>query len=455
MSRTALAVFAFSLLWGGTSAVQAQSARSGIIPGPLARQQGLERAWVAQVEIDRARGRVAHITLHDGLLVVQTDQAAVHVLDAETRRTLWVAHVGRPGRPTSPPAIGGKFVASTNGGNLYLFERDTGRALWEKHLESVPSAGPALSAERVYVPLVNGVVATYRLPSKSDDETPAEAMLKDSALNYRGKGMADASPIVTPNGVLWGTAAGNVYQCTIDEMAARWRFKTHDAISAPLFYRAPMVYAASRDGYVYALRESRGDARWQFSTGSPVAESPAAIGDALFVVPETGGMFRLNADTGEQEWHVPGVFQFVSASPTRLYTVDASGRLLILDARSGARLGSLATEHLPLKIFNAETDRIYLATTSGMIQCLREQELVKPFLHGAAQQPVEGEEGEAAAEEEGEKAKAETPVNDPNDPFGDAPEKDGDQAAPAEEMPDEEADKEMADDDAADKDAEQ
>jgi hypothetical protein len=416
MSRTTLALIVSSLLLGGASISRAQSVRGGIIPTQTARRQGLERAWVAQVEIDRSRGRVAYVNLHDGLLLVQTDQAALNVLDAETRRTLWVAHMGRPGQPSSKPAASDKFVAATNGSRLYLFERATGRALWERHMSSVPSAGPALGADRVYVPLVTGIVASYRLPAPNDEETPLEKMFKDTALNYQGKGMSDASPIVTPNGVLFGTSGGNVYMCGLDEMRALWRFKTHEAISAPLFYRPPLVLAASRDGYVYALREMRGDARWQFSAGNPVSESPVAIGDAVFAISETGGMFRLNAQTGEQEWYAPGIFKFLSASPTKLYTADASGRLLILDARSGARLGMLPTEYLPLKVFNAETDRIYLGTTSGMFQCLREQELVEPFIHGQAVKAAEGEGGEASEEKETTET-PEKPAADPNDPF--------------------------------------
>lgn len=428
MLRTALSLAVISALLGGASA-QAQSVRGGVIPAQLARQQGLERAWVAQVEIDQGRGKVAYLTLHDGLLLAQTDQGAVQALDAETRRTLWVAHVGSPGAPTSAPAASDKYVVSTNGGNMYLIERLTGRVLWERHLNSVPSAGPALNNERVYVPMVNGVVAAYRLPSKNDDETPLEKMFKDTAVNYRGKGMADSPPIATPDGIVWGTTAGNVYSCDLDEMFAKWRFKTHDAISAPLFYRPPIIYAASRDGYVYALRQDRGNARWQFSTGNPVAERPLAIGDAVFAIVETGGMFRLNADTGEQEWYAPGIFKFLSASPTRLYVADSSGRLLILDARSGARVGSLPTEHLRLKLFNAETDRIYVGTTSGMIQCLRERELVKPFAHGAVPAPKEGDEKEKAAE--GDEENAEKPAENPNDPFSVAPAKDAEEEMPA------------------------
>ena len=451
MSRTAsaalgLSMLGLSILLGGAADSRAPGSRGGIIPAQAARRQGLDRAWVVQVEVDRSRGRIAHVTLHDGLLLVQTDQAALHVLDAETRRTLWIAHAGRPGATTSAPAVSNKFVASTNGGDLYLFERETGRALWRRHLSSIPSAGPVLGASRVYVPMVNGIVSSYRLPAPTDEETPLEKMFKDTALNYQGKGMADAAPIMTHASVVWGTDAGNVYACSPDAMQAMYRLKTRGQISAPLTYRAPHVFAASRDGYVYCLKDPSGDVLWKFSVGTPISEQPVAIGDALFVIAETGGMYRINAGTGEQEWFVPGVYQFVSASPTRLYTADSSGRMLILDARSGARLGTLATENLPLKVLNLETDRIYLGTRTGMIQCLHEMELSEPFVHGgfgapldAAEEPAEGD-ADKPKDEKPKQAEPKAPAADDTDPFGEPAEMKDDAGkeaddAPAEETP--------------------
>ena len=36
---------------------------------------------------------------------------------------------------------------------------------------------------------------------------------------------------------------------------------------------------------------------------------------------------------------------------------------------------------MPLKLLNTQTDRLYLATDSGMVQCLHEIEQTKPLLH--------------------------------------------------------------------------
>ena len=92
-------------------------------------------------------------------------------------------------------------------------------------------------------------------------------------------------------------------------------------------------------------------------------------------------MHCLAAETGNERWFSADVAKFLSASSTRLYTADETGRLLILDRRSGAQLGNMATELLPIKVQNTQTDRIYLATDTGLLQCLREIDQVKPLVH--------------------------------------------------------------------------
>jgi outer membrane protein assembly factor BamB len=388
---------------------------AGVVSQQIAQRYGLERAWATQVELDQARGRIAHVSLQAGLLLVQTDQATVHVLDAETRRTLWVGHVGLPGAVSSAPAANDKYVVSTNGGMLFLFDRATGKVLWSRKMVSVPSAGPAIGNNRIYVPLVTGMMTTYRLPSENREETPAEQRFKDNALNYAGKGIAYFAPIVTQNYVVWGTDAGNVYAVTPEELRAVFRLKAKGAVIGGLMYRGDTIYAASRDGYIYALDHLKGFAKWQFSIGNPIVETPMATEDGVYAIPETGGLYKLSPEHGEELWAAPGVNQFIAASPTRLYTADSAGRMLIIDAKTGNRIGSMSMENLPIKVFNRDNDRIYLATTTGLVQCLHEVKLKEPARH--AVQPIESAD-EPAEGPAAKKSKAAKPAADEADPFG-------------------------------------
>ena len=54
----------------------------------------------------------------------------------------------------------------------------------------------------------------------------------------------------------------------------------------------------------------------------------------------------------------------------------------------------LPTELLPIKLLNSETDRLYLATDTGLVQCLHEIEQVKPILYGEDRKPKKVEEPE-------------------------------------------------------------
>lgn len=391
-----------------------------LVPQHVAQRYGLTRAWAARIELDPSRGRLAHLALESGLLLAQTDQGAVHVLDAETRRTLWVAHVGRPGKTTTAPTANKKYVAATNGSMLYLFDRDTGRKIWEKKLASVPSAGPAIGRERVYVPLGTGVLTTYRLPAPSREETPTEQAFKDYPLNYRGTGSADAPPVVTRGSVFWGTDAGNIYGVNPDNLKAQFRVQTRAAVLARVTFRLPYVYACSRDGYVYCIRDEKGTIRWQFSVGNPIVDQPMVTGDGVYVIPEIGGLYKLAPGTGDVLWLASGAEQFIAASPTRVYTADRAGRMLIFDARNGGRVGWLPTEGCPIKVFNRENDRVYLATGTGLIQCLHEAQLAQPAWNTDATAPSEGDgdEDDGGEDAAGKKKPAdEKPASDEPDPF--------------------------------------
>lgn len=418
MSTTVLRATIGALLaltaWPAAMPARAARPTDALVPQHVAQRYGLTRAWAARIELDPSRGRLTHLALESGLILAQTDQGAIHVLDAETRRTLWVAHVGRAGKTSTAPAANKKYVAATNGGMLYLFDRDTGRKLWEKKLATVPSAGPAIGLDRVYVPLGTGVLTAYRLPAPNRDEKPTEQAFKDYPLNYHGTGSADAPPVVTRGSVFWGTDAGNLYGVNPDNLKARFRVKTRAAVLARVTFRLPYVYACSRDGYVYCIRDEKGTIRWQFSVGNPIVEQPMVTGDGVYVIPEIGGLYKLAPDTGDVLWVASGADQFVAASPTRIYTADRAGRMLIFDARNGGRVGWLSTESCPIKVFNRDNDRLYLATETGLIQCLRETQLAQPAWNTDATAAREDDDETAADEKKPAEKK---PASDEPDPF--------------------------------------
>ena len=202
--------------------------------------------------------------------------------------------------------------------------------------------------------------------------------------------------------VTWGTDRGYLYVGRIDRrgedaFVATYRLSTKGTFSNAPAYLPPdpkvlgdsgVIFGGSSDGYVYAMREHTGEVEWKFATSDPVIDSPVVIEDRVYVTTELGGMFSLNAKTGKQIWWAPDVLHFVAAGKHRVYAADKLGRLRILDARNGATLDSLPTTALPIKLSNGQTDRIYLASEGGVIQCLREVEQVTPVAYNESRRPL-------------------------------------------------------------------
>src|SRR5690606_11755876 len=111
------------------------------------------------------------------------------------------------------------------------------------------------------------------------------------------------------------------------------------------------------------------------------------------------------------------------------------GDVTILDAATGVRQGRLQTDSTTSAVLNDQTDRLYLVSESGLLQCLREVGATKPLVHGAEVQPGEGD---PAAGEEADPFAAPDEGEDPfaapdDDPFGtDAPGEMPEEDAPGE-----------------------
>jgi outer membrane protein assembly factor BamB len=472
-----------------TSSLWAQSSRSGLISQSEANRHGLKRTWFTQIELDRARGRVAYITQHisstdaytvfevtyDGgetlfserdldrfgdplgvegaqkraqqrvddltrsgrnpklnkrvipviTLYAMTDQGVVHAIDAETGRTNWTTPVGSPRHPSEAPGANDEYVAVVNGSTLYVLHKQDGRVAWQREAKGAPGAGPAVTDRYVFVPMLSGAIESYQL---KDHRQPPWI--------FRSHGRAVIQPIYTGFNVAWPTDRGDLYVAEGNQNNIRYRLETNDTIVAKASRlpatqdHPPRLLTASIDGYLYCLHENSGAIQWRFSTGEPVSSSPIVVGDAIYVITDDRSMFKLSADVGVEQWWIPGMKQFVSASPTRLYCITAARRLAILDASSGSLIGSLPTESLDLTFVNQQTDRIFIGTTEGTLQCLREIERKWPHLHiDLAEKEAEAKPRKKAVkpqEEPEEKPPALDPFGAPTDGGGGAPSGGGD-----------------------------
>jgi len=453
------------------SSLGASAAEAGIIPETTAAQHGLSRAWFTQVQVDQARGRVQYLVLHSGLLLAATDRAMLHALDAETGQTLWVAQVGRPEHPTLIPAANKYLVAVVNGSYLFVLNRKTGKLLWKTQLEDAPGAGPVLSDQRGYVPMVSGLMHSYRLQPTEDpmkelgkiggkkmtaeEKKAAESDWQETLrlkqevvlpLACKSWGRAMVQPIVLRQNeseeyVAWPTDrgllfVGGINRLESDQFTVKYQMGIGSAAASPCYLPpdpkvtgdSGLIFVTSSDGFVYAVREKDGSLFWRFSAGEPLVEQAVVVEPHVYATTQFGGMYCLSVDKGAQLWWTPRAARFVAASKTRVYAADKLGQMLVIDARNGSRLDTLVTQDLPLKLVNIENDRIYMGSETGLVQCLRETALEQPVLHNAQRlYPVEKKATQQTSVDDMQKAQEGEGAVDAADPFA-APDA---EAAPA------------------------
>ena len=453
------------------------AAGAKLISQPAAKRHGLTRAWFTQISIDRGRSRITGAVLNDDVLFVQTDRATVHALNAETGQALWDEQVGNPDHSTLTAGVDGELVAVVNGATLYVLNRYNGNLLWQTRFNGAPGAGAAVSGNRIYVPMVQGMVHAYLMnPVQGLPEEPIETIAKierkeltpeekaaeeahrRASLRLEQEDMQELScqsfggilvqPTVIPidearDRLAWPNDRGSIFVSEIDltkqtRFLIDYQIAANSEIVGQIAYVAPdpklagisgLLLFASNDGHVTALRQESGELLWHFSSGEAIGNPVAVVGARVYVATQLAGMYCLNAATGEEHWQAPGIRQFVAASKDRLYAVDGVGRIQVLDASSGARVDVLDLASIPIKLTNTTSDRIYLMTDGGLVQCLHEVELSEPLRHAGALVPKQGEteaktreavEGSPPAEpRKGPDSDEQAPPDSEVDPFDD------------------------------------
>jgi outer membrane protein assembly factor BamB len=299
-----------------------------------------------------------------------SSRGVVHAVNGETGKTLWTQEVGKADYPTTAVAANDSYVAVVNGSTLYVLTATKGEYVWDRKLKGAVGAAPAITKEHVFVPLITGTVEIFDL---EDDRQPTRS--------YVSAGRALLQPIVTEASVIWPTDRGYLYVGRSEKMGLRYRLEAKGTIAAKATVRAPdFVYCAAVDGFVYCVNELSGDILWRFSTGEPITHMPICVGDDLYVVTVDGSFFKLNSETGEEYWYRKGIEKFISASKDHVYCVDKLGRLVKLRAATGSRTATLNTK--PEVVYpNQTSDRLYVATENGLLQCLCENENRLPVFH--------------------------------------------------------------------------
>ena len=365
MIRSALLLAAIVGL--APSLVWAQVARPQLIDQTAANRHGLARSWFAYVNVGGGRSPIVDIQFDAGTLFVQTGIATTHAIDGQTGRTLWVADVGSPRHPSLRLGLGESRIAVINGTTLYVLDRATGQVLFTRSIRGVPGVGAALSEEAVFVPTMAAQVETYSIVE--DDHR--------NLGNLRLEGRNLTQPAVSYLGVAVGSDRGDFGVIGLSGTSMLFRVPTNFSFVASPSAWGPRIYAGNTGGLLYLFDDVEGREKWSFAAGSPITQSPVPFADAVYVLCEDLSMFRVSAETGREDWMAENIRTFLAASPTKVYTLDRFGRLAVLSAKTGTLIDRASIPPFAFPVTNNDSDQIFLATDSGLIQALHEIELTE------------------------------------------------------------------------------
>jgi outer membrane protein assembly factor BamB len=259
-------------------------------------------------------------------------------------RQLWKASVGegqdRRYTLLVPAIAGDSIYASDVEGNVFAFDRNTGKRRWKVELDEPVSGGIGIG---------NGVLllGTYS----------AEVIVlntEDGSEKWRA---TVTSEVVSPpqtNGRLVAvqTFDGNLIGLDFNTGKQLWIYETINPLltlrgsASPLIYGAN-IYAGFATGKVVSMQANDGLLLWEQRVAVPqgrgdyermidIDGSPILVGEILFVASFQGQIVAFSRATGRVLWSQPAsTFVDLSAGQGNVYLTEADGRILAYSTGGG------------------------------------------------------------------------------------------------------------------------
>jgi len=245
----------------------------------------------------------------------------------------WTTDVGAQVVAT-PAYSGGVLYVATDDGRIILIE--TGAGLITSTIETADRriwGAPAFRAGTLYFgDLDNG--QTIAVDTTSGQRVWQQGIAGRSAADL----VLDAELLLT------GAFDQQLHALDVaNDGQERWAFQGSGWFLARPVVASGVVYAATMNGYVYAIDRATGSEIWSFrADGAQFRAAPAIMGQSLIVVARDGRVFSLNRNNGNVIWdqdvtNEGNINANVLIKGTDIYLVTSRHELVRVDAsRSGA-----------------------------------------------------------------------------------------------------------------------
>ena len=383
-------IFVIGILAGGSARAQMPFPVDLIPKRATLERLGLERQWFGIIPLVESE-RLLRISMSGDRLFAQTSYAMVHAFDAESGRLLWSAQLGERTGFARGVTSNSYATFATNANILHALDKRTGRPIWSQNLNAIPTSPPACDEQLVLVGLTSGKVVAFNLKIRDDQGNESILRQPRQAWAYATGGPVLTRPLPAGQFVAFGSSDGKCYVVAASERTSLYRIATGGPIGEGLgTFGTRTLLIPSGDNNLYGVDLLTSRVLWTFPSGAPIEQEPLVADSDVYIANSAGNFSMIDPNTGEPRWTIPtqggrlaaisGTKLFLRSYNLDLFLIDRkSGRVMVDPGETHVRAGLNLREY-DLDVVNRFNDRMYFATSSGMIVCLRETGHAEPRL---------------------------------------------------------------------------
>lgn len=189
--------------------------------------------------------------------------------------------------------------------------------------------------------------------------------VKEIKWHFPTKKRIKSSPVVSGNIVYFASYNHRVYALRLQDGKIMWEFLAGDLIySSPAIYDH-LLYVGSHDGYMYALDKNTGELRWKFRTQASVLSSPIIDDDVVYFASHDHHIYAVDAKVGKKIWSYKTTGKILSSPAIyekTLFIGCNDGFLYAIKINSGELRWRFATDGVIKSVPAVDNNAIYFGS---------------------------------------------------------------------------------------------
>lgn len=335
---------------------------------------GFVKGWGAALNLQRDQS--SRIYLRDDLVFLYTRQNQVYILTASGGELIGLVQPASAASELRPPTLLGDKIVIPTIATLEVYDR-RGRKLESIELERASRSSAAALNNFLYLGM--DFVRGGRLVKLDINRPYGRTMWELMTF-----GPVSAAPAVYEETIFAASEDGRVYAVE-ESRDPVWLieggvFRTEGSIIADLRADDYGVYAAATDSKLYCLDRLTGRIRWTYFGGAPLRDAPVVTADRVYQQVPGRGLVAINKTEGQSsrnaDWVAPNARQFLSADERHVYVLGTDSAVIALDKVSGQPRFRSNRRDFAIAASNPAGTMIYAATRAGEVLAI--QPVLKP-----------------------------------------------------------------------------